>query len=116
MGYRSEVALAVTTDAATLLKILSKHNKDLEEILEEGITIEEWREDYIRQGHTIVFEWGDIKWYTDAPGVKQLEDFMIMTDETEWRFARVGESADDSVIDGQFYDSGLYISRSITRC
>ena len=35
MGYRSEVAIALDEDAAILLKVLTKHSKTLQEIIDD---------------------------------------------------------------------------------
>jgi len=113
MGYRSEVALALTTDAAVLLKELCEHSKDLREIVEDGIDATDWRSDAIQNGNTIIFYWCDIKWYEGYPGITQIQAFMDNTESEEWRFLRIGEDFDDATEEGHFYDSGIHISRSI---
>ena len=55
MGYRSEVALALTTDAAVLLKKLCEHSKDLREIVEDGIDATDWGPDAIQNGSAVIF-------------------------------------------------------------
>ena len=113
MGYRSEVALSVTTDAAFLLKELCEHNTDLKEIIEEGLNGMDWNSETIRNGHEITFYWTDIKWYDSYPGIVQIQAFMDNYNSDEWRFIRIGEDIDDNIEDGYFYDSGIYINRSI---
>jgi len=113
MGYRSEVALALTTDAAVLLKKLCEHSKDLREIVEDGIDATDWRSDAIQNGNTIIFYCCDIKWYEGYPGITQIQTFMDNNDSDEWRFLRIGEDIDDTVLEGDFYDSGIHINRSI---
>jgi hypothetical protein len=113
MGYRSEVALALTTDAAILLKALSNHSSTLKELIscaEEKIN---WSDEEIRQGSAVKLYWPYIKWYEGDTAVEQIQTFLDNTDEESWLFVRIGEDHADCDQSGQFYESETRVERHI---
>ena len=114
MGYRSDVVLAVTPEAASaFMAMCAKYPKALE-LCNDADT---FRSGYEREGDWFMF-WSDIKWYDCDDDVNQVQRFVEaldsddMTDygepecpkdhegsETSWhewfKFIRIGESNDD---------------------
>jgi hypothetical protein len=113
MAYRSEVALALTTDAAILLKALSNHSSTLKELISCAHDKINWSDEEIDQGSTVKLYWQDIKWYEGDTAIEQVQTFLDNTDEESWLFIRIGEDCDDLDQSGQFYESETRVERRI---
>tara|TARA_R100001594_G_C3909592_1_gene232925 strand:+ start:73 stop:435 length:363 start_codon:yes stop_codon:yes gene_type:complete len=119
MGYRSEVALAVSAEALPhLMAKLATCEKALKMVFNEGDNLDT---NYRRAGALLV-TWDYIKWYDSYEEVQCIEDFMndmdSMTDDKgadmdeQYRFCRIGENMDD--IEERGYLESFDIRRSIT--
>ena len=114
MGYRSEAALALTSDAASVLRELCEHQLALKELINNNVDNHGWDSpdpDFTERA--VKLRWSSIKWYEDCLGVRILQTFMYETDETEFHFLRIGEGNEDTEEQGQFWESDMYIERSI---
>ena len=114
MGYRSEVALALTQDAAKLFKAICDHNSGLKSLIEDCDTTYGWEESEIEQGYTTKLHWTHIKWYDGYLEIDQIQEFMNNVDEEEWHFLRIGEETEDIDQQGAFWESDMYITRAIS--
>jgi hypothetical protein len=111
MGYRSEVAIALTDDATRLLKAIEEH-----EVFDDLLTSAEGS--YPKHLDPEVDNWcklfwGDIKWREDWPEIAAFHEFIAGLPEEDYLFVRSGEDLEDNTFDGQFYDSEIYISKSL---
>lgn len=114
MGYRSEVALALTSDAANVLRELCEHQPVLKELINENVDEHGWSYPDPDYPHRAVkLRWSGIKWYEDYLNIRMLQSFVNSIDEEEWLLLRIGEESDDTEEHGQFWESDMYIERSI---
>ena len=111
MGYRSDVAIALTYSEATLLKELSDSDEELKELLDMAITSEHWPPE--GEGYITKFKWEYQKWYVSFPCVFAMTRFMNNIDDENYRFLRIGEEPQDIEEEGHLLCDGMYISRYI---
>jgi len=111
MGYRSEVALALTDDATRLLKAIEEHYdfggllRDSEGTYPGHLNLEAENE--------CKLYWGHVKWYEGYDGISELAEFMNGIPTEDFLFVRSGEELDDNEFNGDFYDSEIYITKSL---
>lgn len=111
MGYRSNVALALTSDAAKVLRALCEHETDIRSLIDDADEKIGWGS---TESDVVKLMWQNIKWYTDYDiGIQALQAFLDNTDEIEWYFLRLGEEPDDVQTEGGFWESDIYIQRTI---
>jgi len=99
MGYRSEVALAVSKDVmAQFLTTMARSPKARSLCFEYS---DEIVKDYDEEG-ALLFKWDSIKWYSGYEDIDALVDFMDWCDAEEdedmsegYKFVRVGEESED---------------------
>jgi len=120
MGYRSDVALAVSSKALPILMhALSKTPEGRDFCFQEHHSL---IKDYDCEKGSILFYWSGIKWYDSHPPITAVQSFLLRMGELEsedydewayeYRFVRVGENYDDQeVIGGGFGD--VCVSREI---
>ena len=111
MGYRSEVAVALTDDATTLLKAIEEHY-DFNGLLDDAEGNYPKHLDPKADNECKLY-WGYIKWYDGYPGVDALTQFMNGIPAEDFLFVRSGEELDDNEYNGDFYDSEIYITKSL---
>ena len=121
MGYRSEVCIALTDAAARLLRTIEEHlpeNSDLRSLLRDSEgdyrdtpPPHEFKE---LASYESKLYWGGLKWYEGFKEVSDLIGFLENICPTNYRFVRVGEDLDDVEEHGEFYDSEVYVHRSIS--
>jgi len=109
MGYRSEVALAVSAKALPhLMAYLAGCEKARQMVFDDACVLDT---DYRGKGALIV-KWDYLKWYDSYEEIQCIESFMdemdTMTDDTandmdeQYRFCRIGENMDDMEERGYF--------------
>jgi hypothetical protein len=54
-----------------------------------------------------------VKWYESYEDVSFIEEVLHSIDDEEWLITRVGEEQNDIEQTGSYYDSDVYVSRSI---
>lgn len=105
MGYRSDVAIAITGDKEVIGAIVAKMKLTMPEIL----TMDYWHFDF--EDERIVFTANDVKWYdgyedvdmiiTWHKEVEKMYDEALSNDDPMatlcGKFVRVGENMDDTV-------------------
>ena len=105
MGYRSDVAIAITGDKEVIGAIVAKMKLTMPEIL----TMDHWHFDF--EDERIVFTANDVKWYdgyedvdkiiTWHKEVEKMYDEALSNDDPMatlcGKFVRVGENMDDTV-------------------
>ena len=110
MGYRSEVVLAVNSDAYAVLTTVLARGGEFFNLFKEATT-----EPNDHQEDSIVYSWESIKWYPSYPDVAAVETFMSRLEEEgmeeSFRFVRVGEDNDDTEQRGNGFP--IYIKSSI---
>ena len=94
MGYRSSVAMLITTDDRSQRKIeeLMIHLKLSQ------ISLRDWLDCIGWNYHTLAFHADDVKWYSDYPDVQAIEKVWEIAQKVEGLsgvFMRVGENAGD---------------------
>ena len=121
MGYRSEVALAVTAEALTYLMAKLAGNEEARKMIFEHHDLLDT--DFDGDGGLKVY-WDCVKWYSGYEEVNAIEAFMNEMDEMtrepdeggdmdeHYRFCRIGEDRDDNVERG--YLEAFDIERRIT--
>lgn len=117
MGYRSDVAAVVYSDAsgdtaqkyAALKMFMRTRFKDTHDEFHRDFT---WNDECQR----LEFRCNDVKWYEGFPAI---DNFMSMLDTLEdmgydCEFVRVGEAPDDTVVSGSGCEGVLRLHREIT--
>lgn len=116
MGYRSDVALCLTSSG------VGSFNKALAGIKASGFRNElqalfDAADSHFADPDTgaDLWAWTGIKWYPDYEDVGFIETFLNNLCDEDYLFIRIGESDDDSEILGSFHDNpfGMYLSRTI---
>ena len=126
MGYRSQVALAVTKELMPhFLSVLAKEPEVRTMVFKHNDTLDE---NYDGKG-TLLVSWGSIKWYETFPEIKAINDFIkacendmiegFALERGEWqgdhiRFVRIGEDHDDCVERGSLHASDICTIRSLS--
>jgi len=126
MGYRSEVALAVSKDIMPyFLGVLAKEPAARPMIFKGCDHLDQ---DYNGEG-TLLVVWHEIKWYDTYPEIKAIQDFIegCELDDAEHmglkdieypsehvRFVRLGEDFDDCETKGTLHDWDIGMSRALS--
>jgi len=117
MGYRSDVGLCLTgTGKTTLdarLAALEAGTEQTQNILDLLNGCRNKRED--QDTGAAAWLWENLKWYSDYDDVAFIESLLHELDGEEYYFIRVGESDDDTEIQGFFWDNpfGMMLMRGI---
>ena len=120
MGYRSDVCVAMTDSATRLLKTIISHlpeNHEIHELvkMDEGTFKDISPECMANQDFDcdskMYFE--SVKWYESYEDVGLIEETLGSIDDEEWLITRVGEEMNDIDQTGGYWDSDVYVSRSI---
>tara|TARA_B100000519_G_C14217882_1_gene425965 strand:+ start:697 stop:1050 length:354 start_codon:yes stop_codon:yes gene_type:complete len=116
MGYRSEVAIALTSDAARKLLVLQDFCPELKQLINDADDTLHFDKESINQGYDIKLYWNHIKWYDSYTEIQQMEAFLynILSDDCEYLLLRVGEDTEDMETQGHYWESDMYIQRSIS--
>ena len=113
MGYRSDVALAMTgktleTFRQKITELPEQTRKEVEPLLNE------WADKHLTEDGSECWFWKDLKWYTGWPehylDIDFVDKFLDEADDEEFYFVRVGEDYDDNEIDGLWWDNPFNIS------
>ena len=111
MGYRSEVAIALTDDATRLLKAIEEH-ADFDGLLAEAEgTYPKHLDPEADNGCKLY--WDHLKWYDGYGAIDALNNFMDVIPDEDFLFVRSGEDLEDNEEKGDFYDSEIYITKSL---
>ena len=121
MGYRSEVCIGLTDDATRLLLTIMEHldeNHPAKEMLRETCNdaLSDFAENYKTKDADCESKlyWSNTKWYDSYEDVSFMQEFLDQIPDEDYRLVRIGEDTDDCEESGQFHDSDIYISRSIS--
>lgn len=117
MGYRSNIALALSEKGKADVKN-NLHSADVsEETRQEVERLFSNANQHLCDADTgsEAWYWSDVKWYLDFPDVKFIENILPEIDEEEYYFVRIGESFDDTDIQGAWLDNpfGIALCREI---
>ena len=120
MGYRSDVAMLITSDEPTDRKIeeLMIHLKLAQVSLKSWVAQEWANEPYIGWNHhTLIFKAEHVKWYEGYPEVEVINEVWEIAKKVTGLsgvFLRIGEASDD-VVDENFGEDPPYEDAFITR-
>ncbi len=116
MGYRSEVAIALTPDAAKKLFVLQDFCPELKQLIDDADDTWHFDKKSIDKGFDTKLYWNHVKWYDSYPEIQQMETFLyqILGDDCEYLLLRIGEETDDMETQGHYWESDMYIQRSIS--
>ena len=121
MGYRSEVALAVSKELMPhFLTVLAKE-PGTRALIFKGC--DHLDQNYNGEG-TLLVVWHEIKWYDSYPEINAIQSFIEsceaeMVDDFDGessehiRFVKLGEDCDDYVEKGTLHDWDISMSRSL---
>ena len=111
MGYRSQVAIAFTDHAVRLLNAITEHEPNLAEMVStaELSTINESEDE--RGGKLF---WDYVKWFDEYDDVLVMENLLQYLPDEDFHFLRLGEETNDIEERGCYYESDMYVSRTIT--
>ena len=121
MGYRSEVALAISEEIMPhFLGVLAKEPDARSLIFKHHNHLDQ---DYNGEG-TLLVVWYDIKWYDSCAEIDALNSFIELCEaemvdgfdgesSEHVRFVRLGEDSDDYVEKGTLHDWDISMSRSL---
>lgn len=116
MGYRSDVALALTKEGVEKLHVAIANVG--QEILEELIELFTNPDKHLGDSETgaELWSWKDVKWYADYADVAFVENFIFNeADPNNYHFIRICEEWDDIEVEGDFLDNpfDLHLIRDI---
>ena len=125
MGYRSEVCIGLTDDAARLFRTIIDHipqSHEIHTLLQDAESSPSWTVPSSQSDHTSPDKdcseklyWNQVKWYEGYECVDFVECFLTdCLPEEDYRFVRIGEEGEDMEERGDYYDSDIYIERSIS--
>tara|TARA_Y100001937_G_scaffold67254_1_gene92004 strand:+ start:16076 stop:16402 length:327 start_codon:yes stop_codon:yes gene_type:complete len=104
MGYRSDVAVRFTPEAAKVVKIFAEMDNNIQELIEFADTA-----DYDAGS----FRWQHVKWYEDYPDITAFMDMLYQLHDEDYGMIRLGESEDDIERYGCPCDFEIWVTRSI---
>ena len=111
MGYRSDVALVLSKEAAALLK------KRLEAATPDERYLLDNPDRYEVDGKTeeALWRWHYVKWYEEFDEVAFIDNFLKELSDDDYLFVRLGENFDDIELRGDFWGNvfELGVSTSI---
>ena len=121
MGYRSEVALAISKELMPrFLTVFAKCPEAQAMVFKDH---NKMVEDYDGEG-TFFVHWSGIKWYDSYPEVKAIEKFLaecelddfedLANSYEHYRFVRLGEEHDDVEIMGDLCSWDINFTRELT--
>ena len=120
MGYRSDVCVAMTDSATRLMKTIISHlpeDHDIHSLLQaddgdfKDITSRHMANQDYDCDSKMYFE--HVKWYESYDDVGLIEEVLGSIDDEDWLITRVGEEQNDIEQTGSYWDSDVYVSRSI---
>lgn len=107
MGYRSDVALALSKKATQqfdeMRKALTPDKQEDLSILLKADTIK-------HKNDARLYYWKQIKWYEDYQGISILAHFLCSLEESDYLFIRLGEEIADNEVLGDFYSNPFELS------
>ena len=107
MGYRSDVALAMSREDHARLVQSCVPPGDLDALLFLTPEDEGDNED------AVLLHWESVKWYDDDPLIVKIAAFISDLDEETFGFVRVGEEFDDTETIGCPWTFGISVCRRI---
>ena len=112
MGYRSQVAFAITKEKYLEHKI----------ILQDSLFLLDEADEKYSDESAHYFLWDTIKWYESDDDIAEIESLMGKLDQLDtdgdytpyYAFIRIGEDFDDITERGQPYEFNMQLERDIT--
>ena len=103
MGYRSEVAVRFSDNAAKVVKKFYELDKQIKELIDGA--------QYCDDFSSILWDW--IKWYDNYPEISAFMDMLDQLGCEDYGMIRVGEEYDDVEYYGDPPLFDMYVNRSI---
>lgn len=122
MGYRSDVALALTANGLKELHTQLDSTALDNNIRKEANNLLDYADMHFidPDSKAEVWLWKGIKWYLSDPqyyaDIYFIEDFLRNLDDEDFRFIRIGEDYEDTEVFGEFTENpfDLELARGIT--
>ena len=117
MGYRTDVGLCLTGNGKKILEArLSELEADTDRIRHIQELLNDPRDKRADQeSGAVAWLWKCPQWYMYYKGMAFIENVLCDMEAEDYLFIRVGESNEDNVVHGGFYDNpfGMYLVREI---
>lgn len=116
MGYRSNVALALTKEAVQKLNVAITKADDEKSNAASQLLANPDKHLCDADTGAELWSWNAVKWYADYPDVAFVENFMAhIAGNENYHFIRIGEDWDDSEVSGYFLDNpfDLHLIREV---
>ena len=112
MGYRSDVAIALSKEAAALLKARLEAATPDERYLLDNADLHDTDE----ESGDELWRWHYVKWYEEFAEVAFIDNVLKELSDDDYLFIRLGENYDDVEIRGDFWGNvfELGVSTAIT--
>lgn len=107
MGYRSDVALALSREDHEKLVKACVPPGDLDALLFLTPNDEDDKEDFV------ILHWESVKWYDDYPLIEKIASFICDLDDAAFGFVRIGDEYDDIETLGCPWNFGISVCRRI---
>ena len=108
MGYRSDVVVKFSEEAARVVKKYADTNDKIRELVNDAETRDE-------STHSIsLLFWSWIKWYDSYPEVSAFEELLDALPKHHYGFMRSGEDNDDIEEHGEPWEYDIFIRKEIS--
>lgn len=104
MGYRSEVAVRFSEQAAEVVKIFCKLDEHINQLVNDADTSD------LPSG---CLHWNYIKWYDDLEDIAAFEAMLSQLGHENYGLIRLGEDTEDIDHQGCPWEFGMHVNRSI---
>jgi hypothetical protein len=103
MGYRSEVALALSKEAYN----------NMPENVKNAFNEIGWKNPNSENENSVIFYNDWIKWYESDNEINLIENFISNLEDKHFGFIRLGEDNEDIEFKGKYFDFGISFVRKI---
>ena len=117
MGYRSDVALALSKEAVRKLNMAIANADNEKSKAASQLLANPDKHLCDMDTGAELWSWKELKWCADYPDVAFIENFMDnIAEDDNYRFIRIGEDWDDAELEGYFLDNpfALHLCREIS--
>ena len=116
MGYRSNVALALTSKGVSEMNMaIANLDKQTHALVTDFLDYTD-RHALDLDSKSEAYCWDGVKWYYGEPDIDFFENFMRNLDHEDFRFIRIGNDYDDTEVRGGFTENpfDMELARGIT--
>lgn len=116
MGYRSDVALALTSKGVLEMNMAIANLDVPTHVLVTDFLDSTDRHAFDIDSKSEAYCWDGVKWYYSEPDIDFFDNFMRNLDHEDYRFIRIGDEYDDTEVRGGFTENpfDIELARGIT--